>query len=170
MIPGLLHGRVLGGGGGPTPPPPSGIIASPGYSSIMAAASGQIAVEAVARFTIRPDGVWEASPDVGTGIPRSGLWYDPQTSGIGAGYEVRMTPTRTAGPGGVIHNEAADWVPLSLPRDFTLTVSRYVLGETYAQFSVLVEIRPVGGSVQSSGVIQVTAVAAVGSSDGPVLQ
>lgn len=166
MIPGLLHGRLLGGG------VPSGIIASPSYPTTLAFAVGYYDAEVEGIFTIRPNGTWDTVEPWYT--DESGVWYLPTTAGIGSSFEVRMTPTRlpvneqgvTDVPG-ILTNDAANWVPLSSARSIKLKVSRYTQGRSIADYNVLIEIRPAGGgAVASSGVMRLRSQVQVDSSGG----
>lgn len=150
MIPGLLHGRLLSAA-------ISGLIASPAYQSISASATAQGSAQAVATFTINPDGSWSGS---GTGQAiKSGLWFDPQAAGAGSAYEVRITPS---GSGGSVSNPASGWVALSSARSLSITSQRFEYGTTSASYSVTVEIRASsGGAVLSSGSFTATASATV---------
>lgn len=145
MIPGLLHGRLLGGGGGG-----SGILASVPYAELNAWKAGDASANATATFTINPDGTWAST---GTNSPAgSGNWYLPTTPGAGNSYEVRITPTLTAGGGAVVSEDASNWIAASDTRSLVVTISRYVPGTSSAAYNVLVEFRPVGGgAVVSSG-------------------
>lgn len=153
MIPGLLHGRLLNGA------PAGGVIAAPTYQSLLAFATHTSSSAATATFSINPNGVWTS---VGTGYPnKSGIWFDPETFDAGSGYEGRITPTNTSGVAGVMINEAAGWVALSLARKLQVGVQRFTTGITTSGHSVLVEIRPTGGVVVSSGTFPLTSSAEV---------
>lgn len=163
MIPGLLHGRVLGGGA-----PPGGIVASPAYQNLLSTDAGTTSASATSKITFQNDGVWETLGDnrFGQFPGSSGPWYLPNTAGIGSGYEIRMTPTLASGSGGVITNGAPTWTPLATAKSLSLLVQRFTNGESYAAYNVLIEIRPIGGSIQSSGTIRLSARATVGSGGG----
>lgn len=159
MIPFLVHGRRL------TSVPAGGVIASPGYLQQLAYAAGASSASASAAFTINPDGTFQTN---GTSYgSQSGLWYNPVTSGIGAGYEVKITPTNTGGSAGVVSNTAADWVPLTGSKQVSITQSRYTNGSSIAYYSINVQIRVAGGgAVVSNGTFQITVTAQVQASGG----
>lgn len=143
MIPGLLHGRLLSGGGG------SGVVSSPGYPDLFPFQSKRMSATAQATFTLNPDGTWGTT---GTGSAvvsntHSGNWYLPTTGGIGAGYEVKITPTKNWGADAVISSDAADWVAISSARQLVATLSRYSLGTSDSSYNVRVQIRIAGGGV-----------------------
>lgn len=144
MIPGLLHGRLLGGG-----PPPSGLVNPPDWSGALYADSDyQVSGTATAQvtFTIKSDGTWT----VAGGASFSGNWYVPGSVGVGAGYEVRFTVTGSTGVGSVT-NGAAAFASLAADKAISLTASRSTLGSSNGSRTVLVEIRPTAGAVAASG-------------------
>lgn len=158
MIPGLLHGRILGA------PPAGGIIAVPAYRLTQAIQSAAPSAAATATFQINPDGTWTAN---GTGFgPLSGTWYSPVTGGIGSGFEVRITPTLSSGVAGVVTNQASGWVALSSARLLSLFVQRFTEGTTASNYNVLVEIRPTGGAVASAASFVMTSTATVPPAGG----
>lgn len=145
MIPGLLHGRLLGGG-----PPPSGVVNPPDwsgatYSDSDYVVSGTATAQVV--FTVKSDGTWVVNRG---GVLTSGNWYVPGAGGIGAGYEVRFTVTGSTGVGSVT-NGAAAFASLAADKAISLTASRSTLGSSNGSRTVLVEIRPTAGAVASSG-------------------
>ncbi|WP_282265904.1 hypothetical protein [Stenotrophomonas sp. PS02298] len=144
MISGLLHQRTGGAGS-------SGVIASPAYALTQGFAVGQYSAEVTAGFTIKPNGTWETSEP--WYADESGVWYSPITTDAGAGYEVKITPTRltvtesgVTDAAGTITNGAENWVPLSVDRAIALKLQRFTQGRSIASYSVKVEIRPIGGT------------------------
>lgn len=158
MIPGLLHGRLLAAGAA------SGVIASPAYQDVTAYGSGSVEAEATATFGIHPDGTWAGG---GTGYAsKSGLWFEPITAGAGNDYEVRITPTNTAGVAGVLSNDAGGWIALSQLRQLQVKVQRFDSGSTSSTYSVKVEIRPIAGAIVSTGTFTLKSTAEVVSGGG----
>lgn len=160
MIPGLLHGRVLG-----APSPGGGPVAAPVYQQQLAYASGTSSASAIAQLVVNPDGTWTTS---GTGYSgQSGLWYDPASSGVGSAYEVKITATNTGGSSGAVNNGAGDWQALSASRALEIGSSRYTTGSSIAYYSVRVQIRSTStGAIVSDGSFNVTVTAQVQASGG----
>lgn len=147
MIPGLLHGRLLGGGGGG-----SGIVNPPDfdggeYIDYQVQPTGP--VTASVSFNINADGTWSAYAGA------AGNWFAPTTGGVGSGYEVRITPTATFGSGTVV-NDASGWISLSAARTITISKTRTTSGSSTCRYDVLVEVRVSGGGAAVlSGTFQV---------------
>lgn len=148
MIPGLLHGRLLGAA------QPAGVVAAPAYLPLNAykAGFGSGSASAAATFTINPNGTWASS---GTSYANeSGNWYLPTTADAGSAYEVRFTLTLLSGSGAVITNQASDWAALSSARQLQAVLNRYTNGTSSVRYSVKVEIRLTGGVIVSTGTFQ----------------
>lgn len=158
MIPALLHNRLLVAGGA------GGVIAAPAYQTVLAYATGTSSAAATAGFSVNPDGTWTAD---GTAyVPQSGSWYAPTTPAVGVGFEVRITPTNTSGSAGALTNEAVGWAALNAPRRVQVVAQRFTEGSTVSGYSMLVEVRPTGGAVVSSGVFSLKATADVAAAGG----
>lgn len=142
MISGLLHGRILGS------PPSAGLAANPAYVNILGYHVSESSASANSKFKILTNGTWLARGD--SYPDQSGNYYLPATVGIGSSYEVKITATLTSGPAGTVVNPAASFVAISSDREITFNLQRFTLGLSVSTYNVLVEIRPTGGSVESS--------------------
>lgn len=137
------RGSRVGGGGGAGIVNPLSLDAQTYYVNDFTPVGGNASLF----LDVKRDGTWLIrSPSAGT--LAAGNWYIPTTTAIGDGYEVRFTAT--SGSGGDIVNAAEVFTALSATRTVELSASSS--GEDITHFfTVVVEIRPVGGGVVSSG-------------------
>ena len=159
MIHHLLHARLGGGGSSPhliSPPNWHGLT----YESYDYVEDGTSVSAAI--FTVKSDGTFVFSGALGVS---GGSWRIVVGAGVGGGYEVRFTVIETFGSGSNT-NGASSFVSLSDDRAFALTVTRAIFGAAFGRRKVLVELRPVGGSVSASGWFIAEATAEVGFGGG----
>jgi hypothetical protein len=110
-------------------------IPPPTYAGLTITATGTGAI--TSSITLDSNGQWSSSDG------QLGTWYGSTLAGVGAGYEVRATVSGGSG----VTNPAATFVALSAAR--TIQYSSTGTGNR----SVLIEIRPVGKAVESTGTV-----------------
>lgn len=164
MIPGLLHGRLLGGA------PPPGVVDPATFdgATYIAVKHGPYGASASIYFDVNANGTWEARKNTGFVIGlASGHWYSPTTPAIGADYEVKFAVVQTPDGFGTtsVGNPAAAFISLATSRTLELQADYSGTdGDSTNEFEVEVTIRLAGGAVVSVGTF--TATILVGSSGG----
>lgn len=111
-------------------------IPPPTYAGITITAIGRGTI--VSSITLDSNGTWSGSDG------QVGTWYGSTLTGVGAGYEMRAT---VSGGSAGVTNPAASIIGLSSP--VTIQFSSTGTGNR----SVMIEIRPVGKAVESTGTV-----------------
>lgn len=119
------------------------IVATPGYSGASYAdikwvTSGSITCGIT--FTIKADGTWLMDKVYNAG-GASGNWFTPTTAGVGAGYSVRFTITKTFGDTADIVNPAPTFQTISTDRTLSVKLTATFNTTKYCTYSVRVEIK-----------------------------
>lgn len=139
-----------GGGGG------TGIVAAPGYAgahySTALFEGGTDPVLASAFFELFDNGTWELRDQAST-VLGSGNWYLPTTGSIGAGYQAKATVTALNGGSSV--NGLSSFAVIDAGTVELKATWVGADGDVTKRFDVLIEIKPTGGSVESSGTFRV---------------
>lgn len=156
MIPGLLHGRLLGGGGGGGG---SGIVMPSFAAQYQGIVFDTISADVTVTLTMKSDGTWivtkapTGSPFIGA--PKSGQWHTSPASGVGSGYQVKLDSAND-GPG--------TWQSLSSDRSIAVGAGAVYPGTPTDDYSdtITVSLRKSDGTgtISTSLVLRATANAA----------
>jgi hypothetical protein len=111
-------------------------IPPPTYNGITITETGVGAI--TSSITLDSNGQWSSSDG------QLGTWYGSTLAGVGAGYEMRAT---VSGGSAGVTNPAANFIGMSSP--ITIQFSSTGTGNR----SVVIEIRPVGKTVESTGTV-----------------
>jgi len=114
-------------------------------------------------FQLFENGTYEFTDTYG--LLASGNWFAPPRDGISDGFEVRFTVTRHAAPGpgtlAGITNPATDWTPISGIDPLEVLAHWFGAdGDTLQRFTVVVDIRPTGGAIGTTGTFVASCTAA----------
>jgi hypothetical protein len=137
-----------GGGGGP------GLIPTPGYDGANyfrgnGTSNGNTdPITAYIHFELLDDGTYTVTGI--SGVFSSGVWFDPAVAGLDTDYEVRYTASSS--DGGDIVNPASGFTQIGSAGALELSYTwPGGLGDDTKNFTVTVDIRPTGGSIESTG-------------------
>ena len=135
---GALHQRLSPGIISPVIPPANGM----NFVDVNVGFSGT--VTAGISFSTNNNGSWVMNKHHSAfGNPQFGYWIDPAASGVGDGYSIKVTITKTAGNDAyiTITNPLSSFVALTENLTFSIFMSMAAPGSDIGDYTILVEIR-----------------------------